>query len=65
MGTSPFNFVNGKEVVLPTNVSIPSLALVQFIEETPSSFMQGRQSRILKIEEERERPKSHMHIINS
>lgn len=39
VGISPFNLVYGKEEILPTNVAIPSLALVQFIEETPSSYM--------------------------
>jgi len=42
IGTSPFNLVYGKEVVLPTNLAIPSLALIQFIEETPSSSLQLR-----------------------
>eukprot|EP00253_Pinus_taeda_P007765 PITA_07765 len=37
IGTSPFNLVYGKEAILPTNLVLPSLALVQFIEETPSS----------------------------
>ena len=49
--------VYGKKAVLPTNVAIPSLALIQFIEETPSSSMQVRQSQILKLEEEREKAK--------
>jgi len=54
--------VYGKEFVLPTNVVIPSLALVQFIEETPSSSMQLRQSQILKLEEDRENAKiTHAH----
>ena len=43
IGTSPFNLVYGKEVVLPTNLAIPSLALVQFIEETPYSSLKLRQ----------------------
>ena len=55
IGTSPFNLVYRKEVVLPTNLAIPSLALVQFIEETPSSYFQLRQLQILKLEEEREK----------
>ena len=54
--------VYGKEVVLPTNVVIPSLALIQFIEETPSSSMQVRQLQVLKLEEEREKAKiTHAH----
>eukprot|EP00253_Pinus_taeda_P004815 PITA_04815 len=55
IGTSPFNFVYGKEEVLRTSVAIPSLSLVQFIGETPSSSMQVRQLQILKLEEEREK----------
>jgi len=31
IGTSPINLVYGKEAILPTNVAIPSLALVQFV----------------------------------
>jgi len=33
--------VYGKEVVLPTNIAIPSLSLVQFIDENPSSSLQA------------------------
>ena len=62
IGTSPFNLVYGIEVVLPTNLAIPSLALVQFIEETPSSSMQLRQLKILKLEEEQEKARiTHVH----
>ena len=57
MGTSPFNLVYGKEAILPTNLILPSLALVQFIEETPSSSIQFRHDQILKLEEEREKSK--------
>ena len=39
IGTSPFNLVYGKEAVLPTNVVIPSLSLVQFIDESPASSL--------------------------
>ena len=35
--TSPSNLVYGKEAVIPSNIALPSLALVQFIEENPSS----------------------------
>lgn len=62
IGTSPFNLVYGKEVVLPKNVVILTLALVQFIEETPSSSMQVRHPQILKLKEEREKAKiTHAH----
>ena len=40
IGTSPFNQVYGKEVVIPSNLVLPSLALVQFIEGNPSSSIQ-------------------------
>ena len=55
--TSPFNLVYGKEVVLPTHLAIPSLALVQYIDEAPTSSLQLR-----KLEEQRERAKiTHAH----
>eukprot|EP00253_Pinus_taeda_P004694 PITA_04694 len=38
IGTSLFNLVYGKEAILPTNLVLPSLALVQFIEEAPLLF---------------------------
>ena len=54
--------VYGKEEVLPTNVTIPSFALVQFIDENPSSSLQLRQEKILKLEEGREKAKqTHIH----
>eukprot|EP00253_Pinus_taeda_P028383 PITA_28383 len=62
ISTSPFNLVYGKEVVLPTHLTIPSLALVQYIDETPTSSLQLRQLQILKLEEEREQAKiTHAH----
>eukprot|EP00253_Pinus_taeda_P030123 PITA_30123 len=57
IGTSPFNIVYGKESVLSTNLALPSLNLVQFIEESPSSSIQLRHDQILKLEEEREKAK--------
>jgi len=42
IGTSPFNLVYGKEVVLPTHLAIPSLAVVQYIDETPTFSLQLR-----------------------
>eukprot|EP00253_Pinus_taeda_P034748 PITA_34748 len=69
IGTSPFNLVYGKEAVLPTNLVFPSLALFQFIEESPSSSIQLRHDQILKLEEEREKVKithaKHQQIIKS
>eukprot|EP00253_Pinus_taeda_P006011 PITA_06011 len=69
IGSSPFKLVYGKEVVLPTNLILPSLALVQFIEETPSSSLQLRHDQILKLEEEREKAKiihaKHQQIIKA
>ena len=58
IGTSPFNLVYGKEAIVPTNLLLPSLALVQFIDETPSSSIQFRYDQILKLEEEREKAKA-------
>ena len=44
------------------NVVIPSLSLVQCIDESPSSSLQLRQWKILKLEEEREKAKhTHAH----
>eukprot|EP00253_Pinus_taeda_P017057 PITA_17057 len=69
IGSSPFNLVYGKEAVLPTNLVLPSLTLVQFIEESPSSSIQLRHDQILKLEEEREKAKvihaKHQQIIKS
>eukprot|EP00253_Pinus_taeda_P036018 PITA_36018 len=69
IGFSPFKLVYGKEAVLPTNLILPSLALVQFIEENPSSSLQLRHDQILKLEEEREKAKiihaKHQQIIKS
>eukprot|EP00253_Pinus_taeda_P023309 PITA_23309 len=69
IGSSPFKLVYGKEVVLPTNLILPSLTLVQFIEENPSSSLQLRHDQILKMEEEREKAKiihaNHQQIIKS
>eukprot|EP00253_Pinus_taeda_P024989 PITA_24989 len=69
IGTSPFNLVYGKEAILPTNLVLPSLALVQFIEEAPSSSIQFRYDQILKLEEEREKAKDthvkHQQIIKA
>eukprot|EP00253_Pinus_taeda_P007727 PITA_07727 len=69
IGTSPFNLVYGKEAMLPTNLVLPSLALVQLIEESPSSSIQLTHDQILKLEEEREKAKithaKHQQIIKS
>ena len=57
IGTSPFNLVYGKEAVIPSNLTLPSLALVQFIEENPSSSIQLRYDQILILEEDRDKAK--------
>ena len=49
IGTSPFNLVYGREVVLPTHLAIPSLALVQYIDEVPTSSLQLRQMEVIKL----------------
>ena len=65
IGTSPFVLVYGKEEIFPTNVTIPSFSLVQFIDENSSSSLQLRQDQILKLEEEREKAKqTHIHHKN-
>ena len=49
-------------MVLPTHLSIPSLALVQYIDEAPTSSLQLRQLEIIKLEEKREQAKiTHAH----
>eukprot|EP00253_Pinus_taeda_P017724 PITA_17724 len=69
IGTSPFNLVYGKEVVIPSNIVLLPLALVQFIEENPSSSIQLRHDQILKLEKEREKARithaKHQQIIKS
>jgi len=69
IGTSPFNLVYGKEVVIPSNLILPSLALVQFIEENHSSSIQLKHDQILKLEEETEKARithaKHQQIIKS
>eukprot|EP00253_Pinus_taeda_P033037 PITA_33037 len=52
IGTSPFNLVYGKEVVLPTHLAIPSLSLVQDVDEVPTSSLQLRKMEIIKLEEQ-------------
>eukprot|EP00253_Pinus_taeda_P005868 PITA_05868 len=52
IGTSPFSLVYGKEVVLPTHLMIPSLSLVQHIDEVSTSSLQLRQMEIIKLEEQ-------------
>jgi len=62
IGTSPFNLVYGKEVVLPTHLVIPSLSLVQYIDEVSTSSLKLRQMEIIKLEERREQAKkTHAH----
>eukprot|EP00253_Pinus_taeda_P028317 PITA_28317 len=62
IGTSPFNLVYGKEVVLPTHLMIPSLSLVQHIDEVSTSSLQLRRMEIIKLEEQREQAKkTHAH----
>jgi len=69
IGTSPFNLVYGKEAVIPSNLTLPSLALVQFIEENPSSSIQLRYDQILKLEEDRDKAKitheKHQQLVKS
>ena len=62
IGTSPFNLVYGKEVVLSTHLVIPYLSLVQYIDEVSTSSLQLRPMEIIKLEERREQAKkTHAH----
>ena len=69
IGPSSFNLVYGKEATIPANLALPSLALVKFIEENPSSFIELRYNQILKLEQEREKAKityaKHQQVIKS
>ena len=69
IGTSPFTLMYGKEAVIPTKLILPSLTLVQFIEEIPPSSIQLRHDQILTLEEEREKSPiihaKHQQIIKS
>jgi hypothetical protein len=58
LGTSPYFLVYGKEAILPPNISIPSLALVQSIDEQPCSSLQYRTNQIFKLEEVRDKAKN-------
>jgi hypothetical protein len=58
LGTSPYFLVYGKEAILPPNIYIPSLDLVQFIEEQPCSSLQYRTNHIFKLEEVRNKAKN-------
>ena len=55
--------------MIPSNLTLPSLALVQFIEENPSSSIQLRYDQILKLEEDRDKEKitheKHQHLVKS
>ena len=49
-------------MVLPTHLEIPSLALVQYIDEAPTSSLQLTQLESIKLEEQRELAKiTHAH----
>ena len=56
IGNSPYCLVYGKEVVLPANLTIPSLQLSQSIQEYNSSPLQQRIDTLLK--EDREKAKN-------
>ena len=58
MGTSPYFLVYGKEAILPPNISIPSLALVQSIDEQLCSSIQYHTNYIFKLEEVRDKAKN-------
>ena len=65
LGNSPYFLVYGKEVVLPANLTIPSLQLSQSIQETNSSPLQQRIDSLLNLEEDREKAKKNSTNINS
>ena len=49
IGNSPYCLVYGKEAILPSNLTIPSLQLAQSIQEDDSSPLQQRISTLLKL----------------
>lgn len=62
IGTSHFQLVYGKGAILPPNLALHSLTLVQYIEEKSYSPLQLRMSKILKLEEERDKARQdHSH----
>ena len=54
-GNSPYCLVYGKEVVLPSNLLLPSLQLDQSFLQDESSPLHSRIDTLLKLEEEREK----------
>ena len=58
LGNSPYFLVYGKEVVLPANLTIPSLLLAQSLQENDSSPLQQRIDSLLKLKEDREKAKN-------
>ena len=63
LGTSPYFLVYGKEAILPPNIYLPSLQLVQSSRGRSSNFLQTRIDTLVKLKEERikEKEKFHMH----
>lgn len=53
IGASPYFLVYGKEVILPPNIVLSSISLVQSIQEDSCSSLQHRQAQIFKLEEAR------------
>ena len=58
LGNSPYCLIYGKEAVLPSNLTIPSLLLAQSIQESDSSPLHQRIDSLFKLAEDREKAKN-------
>jgi hypothetical protein len=58
LGYSPYFLVYVKEDILPPNIFIPSLDLVQTIDKQPCASLQYRIDQIFKLEEARDKAKN-------
>ena len=56
---SPFFLVYGTEAILPPNLFLPSLQLVQSVQEEECPAIEKRINALLKLEEDREKSKQH------
>ena len=62
LGTSPYFLVYGKESILPPNIYLPSLQLMQSSRGQSSNFLQTRIDTLVKLKEERIKAKENFHM---
>eukprot|EP00253_Pinus_taeda_P034376 PITA_34376 len=58
LGNSPYFLVYGQEVILPPNITLPSLQLCQALRGTPSALLQKRINQLVKLEELRDKARN-------